>query len=130
MLRAATERDSLRVVSDQLGKPTSARDLAAAIAAVSTRMVAREIPPGTYHFAGFPMCSWHDLAMRVVDRQAACTGRRPPIAAIATADWPSPARRPARSVLDCTRWTSATRIPMPDWRPGVDRIVDELLEVK
>lgn len=125
--RLAAERDGLRVVGDQRGKPTCARDLAAALALASARLVDGAVPAGTYHLAGSPACTWHDLAERVVDRQAAYTGRRPPVAAITTAEWPSPAKRPARSVLDCTRWTTVTGIPAPDWRPGVDAIVSELL---
>lgn len=127
IVRLAAERDGLRVVGDQHGKPTCARELAAAIAVAARPMLAGDMPLGTYHLAGSPACTWYDLAVRVVDQQAAYTGRRPPVTAITTAEWPSPAQRPARSVLDCTKWSTATGLPAPDWRPGVDAIVRELL---
>ncbi len=101
MLRLASERDELRVVADQRGCPTSTRDLAAAILRVAQRLAAGADLYGLYHFAGAGATSWHGFATRIVDAQAAATGRRPKVVAIATADYPTPARRPANSVLDC-----------------------------
>ncbi len=124
--RAARERDRLRVVADQRGCPTPARDLAAALAAAAPAMCSGAVPPGTYHLAGAPVATWHELATFVVERQARHTGKRPPIDPIATADWPTPARRPANSALDCAKWEAATGQTRPDWRAGVAAIVDEL----
>jgi dTDP-4-dehydrorhamnose reductase len=127
--RAARERDRLRVVADQTGTPTPARGLAIALAAAAPRILAGQLPPGTWHLAGAPPCTWHELACHVVEEQAKYTGRKPPVDAIATADWPTPARRPANSALDCGKWYRATGIAQPEWRDGVAEIVSELNEV-
>jgi dTDP-4-dehydrorhamnose reductase len=124
--RAARERERLRVVADQRGCPTPARDLAAALATAAPGMLAGAVPSGVYHLAGAPVTTWHALAAFVVERQARHTGRRPPVDAITTADWPTPARRPANSALDCAKWERATGQRRPDWEAGVAAIVDEL----
>jgi dTDP-4-dehydrorhamnose reductase len=126
--RAATTRDALSVVSDQFGCPTPAADLAQALAATVPDWMAGRIPEGVYHVTGQGETSWHGLACEVVTRAARWTGRHPPVHAIATADWPTPARRPARSTLCGDRWAEVTGRPMPDWRPGVAAIVDHLCQ--
>lgn len=126
MVRAAATRDALSVVADQLGCPTPAADLAQALAATVPDWRAGRIPEGVYHVTGHGETSWHGLACEVVARAARWTGRQPPVHAIATSDWPTPARRPARSTLSCDRWVAATGRPLPDWRPGVAAIVDQL----
>lgn len=107
ILRAAGERDHLRVVADQRGCPTATRDLAAAILSVARAVAAGRAAWGTFHFAGTGATTWHGFASHIVALQAVVTGRRPPVEAITTADWPTPARRPKNSELDCTKFANA-----------------------
>ena len=83
--------------------------------------------PGVFHFAGAPATTWHGFAERIVERAAGRIGRKPPVRAIATADFPTPARRPANSVLDTARIGQAYGIAPADWRDGLDRMLDEIL---
>lgn len=102
ILRLAGERDTLRIVADQFGRPTYAGDLARVVAflANSAKRDAT-CPPGTYHAVGGPVTSWHGFAEAIV-AQALQLGRInacPRIEPISTPDYPTPAVRPARSVL-------------------------------
>jgi dTDP-4-dehydrorhamnose reductase len=105
MLRLAQERDELRVVADQRGSPTSTRELAAAILRIAPRLAADADVWGTYHLTGSGATSWHGFAAAIVAAQAPLTGRAPKVIAITTAQYPTPAARPANSVLDCSRFT-------------------------
>lgn len=128
MLRFGREREEMRVVADQHGAPTAASDIAAAIVAIAGRISAgNDVPWGTYHFTGTGETTWHGFAERVFQRLEAATGRRPRLLAIATADYPTPARRPANSRLDCTRIRTAFGIAAPLWEDSLDRVLDELL---
>lgn len=130
MLNAATRMPKLRVVADQIGCPTSAQDLAAAILAVADRLLAgwRAEYAGVYHAAGTGSTSWHGLAQFAI-AEAARHGRpSPEIEAIATADWPTPVRRPADSRLDCHRLLQVFGVVLPEWRDAVRRTVDRVME--
>lgn len=123
ILRAARQGGPLRVVADQYGSPTGAGDLAAAIHATLRRL--REGGPlryGLYHFAGTPPASWHDLASAAV-AEAGLACRVEPIA---TADWPTPATRPAWSALDSSRFAKAFGLAPPDWRRALRATVATL----
>ena len=126
MLRLARERDELRVVADQHGCPTPTAAIAAAIAAIAQTRLTGGWTPGVFHFAGAPATTWHGFAERIVERAAGRIGRKPPVRAIATADFPTPARRPANSVLDTARIGQAYGIAPADWRDGLDRMLDEI----
>jgi dTDP-4-dehydrorhamnose reductase len=102
MLRLARERDALRVVADQYGRPTSTRDIAEAVLAID-RSLAEEAW-GTYHFAGSVAATWHEFASLIVAAQAPSSGKNPPVTPITTAEYPTPARRPANSELDSSRF--------------------------
>jgi len=106
MLRLARERDALRVVADQHGRPTSTRDIAEAVLAVDRTLGWDGNAWGTYHFAGSVATTWHQFASAIVDAQAPYTGRKPPVAPIATAEYPTPARRPANSDLNCAKFAA------------------------
>ena len=130
MLNAATRMPKLRVVADQIGCPTSAQDLATAILAVTDRLLAgwRAEYAGLYHAAGSGWTSWHGLAKFAI-AEAARHGRPlPEIEAIATADWPTPVRRPADSRLDCRRLQQVFGVTLPDWHDAVRRTVDRVTE--
>jgi len=127
MLRLARERDELRVVADQVGAPTPAHWLADATARIASRWSARG-EDGVYHLAAAGQCSWHGFAEAIVDG-AARSGlleRAPRVVAIATADFPTRARRPAYSVLDGGRVERAFGIERPDWRAGLDEVLAQL----
>lgn len=106
MLRLARERDALRVVADQYGRPTSTRDIAEAILAVDRALDKKGVPWGIYHFGGSVATTWHGFAKLIVDAQAPYTGRKPTVAAITTAEYPTPAKRPANSELDSSLFTA------------------------
>lgn len=127
MLRLARDRDELRVVADQVGKPTSAAEIARAMLLLAGKITQPGLPWGTYHFACPDSTSWHGFAQAIVDEQAPLTGRRPRVAAITTSEYPTPARRPANSVLDSYRFQSAFGIEPRPWRDELPGIIKELV---
>jgi len=127
ILRLATERDELRIVADQFGCPTATADIAEAILALAPRLVADPSVAGTYHFAGSGETTWHGLATEIVARQRPFTGRNPHVVAIATADYPTPARRPANSVLDSSHFRAIFGYSAHPWQQRVAETVDLLL---
>lgn len=131
ILRLAAERETLRIVGDQHGAPTSAR----LIADCTARIVGRSLDAGeafesgTFHLAASGETSWHGFAQYVVARAQAggWAGLAvKTIDAIATADYPVPAPRPASSRLDTTRLRETFAITLPDWKVGVDLCIAEL----
>lgn len=116
MMRLAAERDRLRVVADQHGCPTATRDIAEAVLAVAADGLDGPERAGTYHFAGTGATSWHGFAEAVVAAQAGATGRHPPVDAIATNDYPTPAARPANSVLDSSRFAAVFGYRAAPWQ--------------
>ena len=131
MIAARRKTARLRVVADQRGQPTSAADLAAAIIAILARIESAGWQPrfgGLFHAAGSGETTWHGLATAVFE-EAARHGIAPPeIAPIRTADWPTRARRPADSRLDCTRLADVFGIRLPPWRESLRPLIDELLD--
>lgn len=127
ILRLAETREELSVVADQHGCPTAADDIAAAIMTLAERLVAADAPFGTYHMAGAGACSWYDFAAEIV-RLARPGAATPRLRAIGTADYPTPARRPRNSRLDCARLERDFGIVLPSWRDGLRRCLDELLQ--
>jgi dTDP-4-dehydrorhamnose reductase len=130
VMRLAAERDGLRIVDDQVGSPTCAADLAGAILAIAGRLSTGEtVPWGTYHYCGSGVTSWHGLARHVletlVSRGQMASFRLTPIP---TADYPTPARRPAYSVLDCRRIETRFGLARPPWQASVTKTVDRLLK--
>ncbi|MBP9183819.1 MAG: dTDP-4-dehydrorhamnose reductase [Fuscovulum sp.] len=121
MLRLGRERDSLNVVADQVGGPTPAAAIADALF-VAARAMVGGAAGGTHHFSGAPDTSWADFAREIMARAGlSCT-----INDIPTSAYPTPARRPANSRLDCSALAAAFGIARPDWRAGLDDILQEL----
>jgi dTDP-4-dehydrorhamnose reductase len=111
--RMAKEKDRLTVVSDQIGRPTWSRELAAGIAALLDTPAV-----GTWHLAaGGEPCSWYEFAREIV----AALGIGTPVDPVSTAAYPRPAKRPARSALDCSRIAREWGIKLTDWRAAVRR---------
>ena len=110
MLRLARERPELRVVSDQLCTPTWTRDVATATA----RLLETEAY-GLYHATNSGECSWHALACEAVR----LAGLDVPIHPIASSEYPTAARRPTYSRLDCSRLQGVTGMTMPSWQEAI-----------
>jgi dTDP-4-dehydrorhamnose reductase len=121
MLRLGRERDSLNVVADQIGGPTTAAAIADALYTAATAM-AQGAPGGVHHFAGAPDSSWAGFARQIMTR----AGLTCQIHDIPSSAYPTPAKRPLNSRLDCASFTAAFGIPRPDWRTGLDDILQEL----
>jgi dTDP-4-dehydrorhamnose reductase len=127
MLRLASERDELRVVADQFGSPTPASWIADAVVKAVT---ARPEVTGTFNLAASGSTSWHGFASAIVEEgvRARLLQRAPVVRAIATADYPTPATRPAYSVLHCGRLQRTFGIRLPDWRSGVGQVVGQVAQ--
>jgi dTDP-4-dehydrorhamnose reductase len=125
ILRRALAGAPLRVVDDQRGSPTPAPALARIVLAVARRLVDGERRSGVLHAAGSPDATWHALAEAVV-AVAFPRGCRPQVYPIPTAAFPTPARRPPDSRLDCTALAAAYGVARPDWRVALPRIVAAL----
>lgn len=125
MLRLGKTRDTLAVVADQVGGPTAAGDIAAALIDIGRQLSMGLGAPGTYHFAGTPDVSWAAFA-REIFRQ---TGLRTQVTEIASAAYPTPARRPANSRLDCSTTKTVFDVSRPDWRVSLNKVLRELGEI-
>lgn len=123
MLRLGKERESLNVVADQIGGPTPAAAIAQTLLTTAKAMT-QGAQGGTHHFSGQPDTSWADFA-RAIMAEANLPCR---INDIPTSDYPTPARRPLNSRLDCSAFTTAFGIARPDWRAGLVAIVKELTQ--
>ena len=123
MLRLA-DRPELKVVDDQIGRPTFAGDLAEAALTVGQRLARDEdAPTGVFHFAGAEAVSWHQFATVIFEAKGPPT---PAVLPIPSRDYPTPAARPANSVLDCGRIGSAFGIVPRSWREGLNETLAEL----
>lgn len=130
MLTLGRTRDRLTVVADQKGCPTNAADLARAILAIAARIAAegwQDRFAGVYHAAGSGWTTWHGLATAAFEEAARHGLRMPEVAPIATADWPTPARRPADSRFDCGKLAATFGVRLPDWRSSLGPTVDAIL---
>jgi dTDP-4-dehydrorhamnose reductase len=123
MLRLGAERDVLRVVADQIGAPTPAHW----IAGVALRALDADAR-GLFHLAPQGEASWHAFAEAIFAGavQRGLLPHAPRVDAITTADYPTPARRPAWSVLDSSALAKAAGIRLPHWAQGVDEVLDRL----
>jgi len=126
MLNLARQRDEVRVVADQIGKPTSAAELARAILEIAR--TTGELQWGTYHFACPEATSWHGFAEAIMDEQAPFTGRRPKVVAISSAEYPTRAKRPANSNLDTSHFESTFKFRPRAWREELRAVIGELVE--
>ncbi len=129
MLRLNETRDEVGVVADQRGNPTSALDIADALVAIAARVKIDSSPSlrGIFHMTGSGEGTWADFA-EAVFREAEARGRRSTrVKRIATADYPTPARRPANSRLDNEKLARVYGLSLPDWRRSVGAVCARLL---
>jgi dTDP-4-dehydrorhamnose reductase len=126
MLRLGAEREVVRVVDDQHGSPTFADDLADAILNLAVHL--RPARSRIYHATGQGTATWFDFAREIFAETARRGLRTPRLEAITTAQYPTPAKRPANSVLDCSLLKRDFGIALPPWRDGLRRMLDAHLE--
>ncbi|MDG3039665.1 dTDP-4-dehydrorhamnose reductase, partial [Roseicyclus marinus] len=126
MLRLGAERETLTVVADQIGGPTPARAIAAACLSIASQLAEAPDKTGTYHFAGAPDTSWADFARAIM----AAAGLSCRVADIPTSAYPTPAKRPANSRLECSTTKAVFGIDRPDWQTATRDIVASLTQRK
>jgi len=129
MLRLAATREKVQVVDDQHGGPTAAFDLADAILDLVNRLTAAtrdRDAGGIYHLAAAAETTWHGFAAAIFAGWARRGRRVPVLEPITTAEYPTPARRPANSRLDCSKIARVFGLRLPPWRSSLERCLDEL----
>lgn len=132
MLKLAASRDTLSVVSDQMGGPTPAASIADALWRIAQQYsVSQNIAWGIYHFGGHPPCTWHDFAQTIFQQafDLGMLAKVPVVNAITTQDYPTPAKRPAWSVLDNSKISTSFGIEAPCWKSGLQRVLEEIRAV-
>ena len=122
MLRLSEARDTLRVVADQIGGPTPARDIASACLMIAQHLQDDPTKSGTYHYSGAPSVSWADFASEIFAQAARSVNVIP----IQTTEYQTPAKRPLNSRMDCRTTVSTFGVKRPDWRIGLNEILTEL----
>ena len=128
MLRLGAEREELGVVADQIGCPTSAIDIAETLLTLTERMLDRQESPGTYHFVNSGQASWHDLASAVFAYAGARGMKTARVKAITTADYPTPAKRPANSRLSTAKLEQTFGMTPRPWQVAVEEILASLID--
>jgi len=128
MRRLAAERDELRVIADQHGRPTSAADLAGAVWRLARERLLSAAPVawGTYHLANAEPTTWHGFAEAIVELERLHTARRPIVHAIPATEYPTPAKRPANSVLDTGHFETTFGFGLRPFRLALREVMDEL----
>ncbi len=130
MLRLAETRDEIAVVADQQGGPTYAPDIAAAIVRVAANLAAQPDEDhlrGLFHLAPQGEANWAAFAEAIFEMSRARGGPSATVRPISTADYPTPAKRPANSRLDATKLTAAHGVRLPHWRASLGACMDRLI---
>jgi dTDP-4-dehydrorhamnose reductase len=122
MLKLSESQDELSVVSDQIGAPTPARDIALACLKIASDLQTAPEKSGTYHFCGKPFVSWYEFASEIFK----LSERNVKLRTIPTSDYPTPAIRPLNSRLDCQSVTDVVGITQPSWHTELKSILEEL----
>lgn len=125
MLRLAKDRDSLGIVGDQFGGPTYAGDIAKTLIEIANQILAgKENAFGVYHFTGKPYVSWYEFAKAIFAEAELqkLLEKQPHLKAITTAEYPTPAKRPANSRLDLTKIKQTFNIEPSDWQNALKNI--------
>ena len=122
MLNLSEDRTTLSLVSDQIGGPTPAKDIAKACLQIVQQLKQDPSKSGTYHFSGTEDVSWAEFAIEIFKQ----TGRSVNVLPILTCDYPTPAVRPLNSRLNCNKTEEVFSIHRPDWRIGLKDILTEL----
>lgn len=126
MLRLAKSREELGVVADQFGNPTSADDIAAVVAAVAINLKTNPLNQnmrGVFHMTAQGETTWAGFAEAIFSESAEKGGPSARVKAIATSDYPTPAKRPASSRLDCSKLKTHHGVVLPPWNDGLARCI-------
>ena len=132
MLGLGTQKKTIPVVADQFGSPTSAADLAAAVLTIAAKIGSAADPDwGTYHYCGNGVTSWHGFAKEVLQLASSYVPLQTKhIEAITTAEYPTPAKRPPYSALDCSRIKKVFGITPKPWQQSLKRTIDRVFSEK
>lgn len=126
MLRLASEKDQLGIVADQFGGPTYAGDIAAALLIIAEKAMnsPEAVSWGIYHFSGEPHVSWYQFAQAIFNEAVnkAILNKLPVLKSLETKDYPTPAKRPANSRLDCTKILKEFEIKPSNWMQAIQNI--------
>lgn len=127
MLRLGSDKEEIRVVADQIGSPTWTGDLANAIASLSD-----DAPPGTYHYTNSGVASWYDFAVAIFEEasQLGWNLKVQRVIPITTEEYPTPAKRPAYSVLSCAKIAAVLGTYPPHWRQGLRQMLKDFSQSK
>jgi dTDP-4-dehydrorhamnose reductase len=131
MLHLAETRDQIGVVADQAGCPTSALDIADAIFTVARNLTSQQDDArlrGVFHMSAAGEAVWADVAEAIFAERERQGGKPVWIKRIATADYPTPARRPANSRLDCSKLAQTHGVRLPDWQNSLGACIARLLK--
>lgn len=130
MLRSAEARDSLNVVDDQVGTPTSALDIADAVLVVAANLLGRDAVElrGVFHMTGSGEASWADFAEEIFRQSKALGGASAEVVRIPSSAYPTPAKRPANSRLDCRKLTTIHGVTLPPWQEATAAVVQRLVQ--
>ena len=131
MLRLGETREELNVVADQIGSPTWSYDIAEAIANLLDKSQEDPTINGTYHFSNSGVASWYDLAVAIFAeaKQLGYPLKIKRVIPITTADYPTPAQRPAYSVLSKSKYIEAVGIYPPHWRASLRKMLTEFYDL-
>lgn len=122
MLRLMNEKPEISVVSDQVGSPTYARDLAVAVMHIIRSHSPAQIIPGIFHYANRGVISWYQFAEAIKD----LSGMHCVVNPLSTANYPTPAKRPAYSVLDTSKIRDTYQVDIPDWKDSLSECIQLL----
>jgi dTDP-4-dehydrorhamnose reductase len=125
MLRLGAERDELGIVADQVGGPTYAGDIAAALIRIAEAVCREDFDQyGIYHYSGLPHVSWFDFAEYIFDQAVGkqLLPRKPRLKRLTTAEYPTPAKRPANSRLATDKIAQTFDVAPSDWKKALDNI--------
>lgn len=128
MQRLARERQKLRVVCDQFGCPTWSRMIAETTSLALLQVLAskdRASFTGCYHLAASGQTNWHRFALRIIELMPDAERKCQEVEAITTAEYPTPAQRPAYSVLDCSKLKRTFGLQLPNWESSLLRVLDK-----
>ncbi|MBP2540982.1 dTDP-4-dehydrorhamnose reductase [Agrobacterium tumefaciens] len=132
MLRLGENRDEINVVADQFGCPTSANDIAAAVVTIARKLVEDPSAPlrGVFHLSGTGETNWANFAKQIFAFSTENGGKSMTVNDITTAQYPTPARRPANSRLDCNKLEEVYGIKLPSWQTSTRAVVTALAQSK
>ena len=132
MLRLSENRDEINVVADQFGCPTSANDIAAAVVTIARKLVEDSSAPlrGVFHLSGSGETNWASFAKQIFAFAKEHGGKSIVVNDITTAQYPTPARRPANSRLDCSKLEEVYGIKLPSWQTSTRAVVTALAQSK